>query len=83
MTIKTDLLTAKEAAEYLSTTENSLRSMRSKRCGPPFLKEEYYIRYRRSELDAYMASLRPSDTKRMANRRARLEEKRRGALADQ
>lgn len=76
-----DLLTAKEAADFLYASENSLRSMRSKRSGPPFHREGHRICYRRSELEAYLASHRPSARTQFSIRRSR-SEKERGALAD-
>ncbi|PWG03299.1 helix-turn-helix domain-containing protein [Sphingosinicella humi] len=74
-----DFLTAKEAAEFLHTTESSLRTQRSKGKGPPFHKPDgWRTLYRRSELEAYHASCGPS------GRRSRMEraiaEKKRAAL---
>jgi hypothetical protein len=63
-----DYLTAKEAAEYLSSTENSLRCMRCKGYGPPFHKASHAVFYRRSELAAYLAGLRPSDKTKRAQK---------------
>ena len=71
-----DTLTAKQAADHLYTTENSLRSMRSKRCGPPFVKHEGRVLYSRAALDTYVEGLRDSDRSRLANRRSRIEKKR-------
>ena len=58
------LLTTKEAANYLLSTENSLRCMRSKGYGPPFHKLGGTVIYKRDELDAYEANLRPSSIAR-------------------
>ena len=71
-----DLLKPKEAAAYLHTTENSLRSLRSVGKGPPFHKPDgWHTFYKRSELDAYQASCGPSGRKKRMDRAA-AEEKR-------
>ena len=49
------LLTPKEAAAYLGSTENSLRSYRSVGRGPKFMKVGSAIMYRESDLNAYFA----------------------------
>jgi hypothetical protein len=68
------LLTTKQAAAYIGSTENSLRCMRSKGYGPTFLKIGAAVFYRKSELHAYQGSVGPS------SRTARLAaEKERGA----
>ena len=55
------LLTPKEAAEFLHTTENTLRSMRSIGKGPRFEKPNgWHVMYRRCELAAYHAECLPS-----------------------
>lgn len=51
------LMTSKEAADYLLSTENSLRAMRSKGYGPPFHKVGWTVFYKREELDAYQATV--------------------------
>ena len=52
-----DLLTPKEAAAFLGSTENSLRSLRSTGIGPAFVRPNgYHVRYRRSDLRAYLAA---------------------------
>lgn len=57
------MLTPKEAAAYLNTTENCLRTLRSVGKGPPFHKPDgWHALYRKCELDAYQAS-RPSGRK--------------------
>lgn len=76
-----DFISAKQAADFLFTTENSLRSMRSLGLGPPFHKCGHRVFYRRSELGAYIAALRPCDLTQLSKRRA-LSQKERGALAD-
>lgn len=59
-----EFLTPKQAAEYLHTTENSLRSLRSVGKGPPFHKPNgWHALYKKSELDAYQASCGPSARK--------------------
>lgn len=67
------LLTAKEAAEYLSSSENSLRTMRSKGYGPPYHRIGSAVFYRRAELDAYNAELRPCDRTKRSLRAAQKE----------
>jgi hypothetical protein len=65
-----DYITAQEAAECLSSSENSLRTMRSKGYGPPFHKIGSAIFYRRSELATYVGSLRPSSQTRRSVKEA-------------
>lgn len=49
------LLTPKEAAEYLGIPEGTLAQWRSQRRGPPYIKlEERLVRYRLSDLEAYL-----------------------------
>jgi hypothetical protein len=73
-----DFMTAKEAAEFLHTTENCLRTLRSKGKGPPFHKPDgWRAFYRRSELEAYHAACGPSGRRSRMNRA--LAEKERGA----
>jgi len=51
------LLTPKEAAEFLCVPEGTLAQWRSQRRGPAFLKlEDRLVRYRRSDLERYIAS---------------------------
>jgi hypothetical protein len=51
-----ELLTAKQAAAYIHSSENSLRWMRSKGVGPRFTKPDgWHARYSRADLDAYIA----------------------------
>ena len=76
MPIEPELLTAKEAANFLFTTENSLRSMRVRQFGPPFRKCGHHVRYARSELQTYIASLRPSDLTKRSLRQQRLKNER-------
>jgi hypothetical protein len=67
--IDDDFLTPKEAAAYLHTTENSLRTLRSMGKGPPFHKPDgWHALYRRSELDAYHEACGPSGRKRRMDR---------------
>ncbi|WP_061925671.1 helix-turn-helix domain-containing protein [Altererythrobacter epoxidivorans] len=49
------LLTTKEAAAYLGSTENSLRSYRAIRRGPRFIKIGSAVMYRERDLNAYLA----------------------------
>lgn len=61
MTNDDPLLTPKEAAEFLHTSENTLRSMRSIGRGPRFEKPNgWHVMYRRGELAAYHAKCLPS-----------------------
>lgn len=80
MTDLTESLTSEQAAEYLAVTEGSLRSMRSCGYGPLFHREGRSVRYRRRELDNYIASLDAAATVRRNNRL--LQKQERGALAD-
>ena len=75
------LLTTKEAAAYLSATDNSLRCMRSKGYGPPFHKIGSAVLYDRRELDDYVSGLRPSDRVQREKKLLRIE-KEKGALGD-
>jgi len=55
------MLTAKQAAAYLHTTENSLRTLRCEGKGPPCHRPDgWHVLYRKCELDEYLAS-RSSD----------------------
>ena len=49
------LLTPQEAAAYLGSSENSLRSYRSVGRGPKFMKVGSAIMYRENDLNAYLA----------------------------
>lgn len=49
------LLTPREVAEYLGIPESTLAQWRSQGRGPQFIKlESRLVRYRRSDLDAYI-----------------------------
>lgn len=51
------LLTPKETSELLCVPEGTLAQWRSQRRGPAFLKlEDRLVRYRRSDLEHYIAS---------------------------
>jgi excisionase family DNA binding protein len=50
------LLTTKEAADYLRLGKPTLESFRVKGIGPKFLKLGGSVRYRRTDLDAWLAS---------------------------
>jgi excisionase family DNA binding protein len=45
-----------EAAEYLRSSESTLAKKRLNGDGPPFVRIGRAIRYRRSDLDAWMAA---------------------------
>jgi excisionase family DNA binding protein len=50
------LLTPKEAAEFLGIPLGTLAQWRSQRRGPPYIKlEDRLVRYRRSDLEEYLA----------------------------
>ncbi|WP_293645402.1 helix-turn-helix domain-containing protein [Sphingopyxis sp. RIFCSPHIGHO2_12_FULL_65_19] len=48
-----DFMTPGETAARLSTTEGTLRWMRCKGKGPPFLKKGRFVLYRRDDVDEY------------------------------
>jgi excisionase family DNA binding protein len=48
-------LRPREAAEYLRSSESTLAKKRLNGDGPPFVRIGRAIRYRRSDLDAWMA----------------------------
>lgn len=49
------LLTPREAAGFLGLPESTLAQWRSQRRGPPYIKLELrLVRYRRSDLEAYI-----------------------------
>ena len=64
MTTTTDdeLLTTRQAAEFLGSTINSLTSMRSSGHGPTWMRinDNYHVRYRKSALVEYLANRSPS-----------------------
>jgi excisionase family DNA binding protein len=54
---KSSLLTAKQAAEFLGLPDSTLAQWRSQRRGPPYIKlEGRLVRYRRRDLEEYIAS---------------------------
>ncbi|SFJ53200.1 helix-turn-helix domain-containing protein [Bradyrhizobium sp. Gha] len=57
-TITTEYLTTPEAAGYLKVSPQYLEGARSRGdgTGPPYVKLERAVRYRRHDLDAWMAS---------------------------
>lgn len=73
-------LSSKEAADFLAVSEPSLRSMRSIGIGPPYHREGRSVRYRRNDLETYVAGLSRAASARRENRIARMNE--RGASAD-
>ena len=55
--VGTKLLTPRESAELLGVPEGTLAQWRSQRRGPPYIKlEGRLVRYRRSDLEEYIAS---------------------------
>jgi|Deesub1362B_J571_1020462.scaffolds.fasta_scaffold58691_1 predicted site-specific integrase-resolvase len=57
MAIK-ELLTEKEAAEFLGIARGTLANYRSAGKGPPYVKIEGTIRYRKADLEAYIEAHR-------------------------
>lgn len=51
-----DLLNEKEVATELSIAPGTLRNWRSLKVGPPWTKLRRAVRYRRADLDAFIAS---------------------------
>jgi excisionase family DNA binding protein len=49
-------LTASEAASYLRTSRSTLAKRRMNGCGPAFVRIGRAVRYRLSDLDAWMGS---------------------------
>jgi hypothetical protein len=49
-----EYMTTREAAAYLSVSRQWLEIGRSKAYGPPFMKVEGIVRYRRTEVDRSM-----------------------------
>jgi len=67
------LLTPKQAAEFLGVPSGTLAQWRSERRGPPYIKlEDRLVRYRRSDLEEYLAGhVVATSSREPANRRAR------------
>ena len=62
-----EYLTTRQAAEYLGSTINSLTSMRSSGYGGPRWsrsEDTWRVRYRRADLDEYLADRAPCDSAR-------------------
>ncbi len=49
-----EYMTTREIAAYLSVSRQWLEIGRSKSYGPPFMKVEGIVRYKRSEVDSWM-----------------------------
>lgn len=56
------LLTAKQAARYLSISTKWLANQRWQGTGPRFLKVGGAVRYRQSDLDSYLADCEASNS---------------------
>jgi excisionase family DNA binding protein len=56
-------LTEKEAAELLRFSSKHLQRMRAEHRGPPFFKEGRAVRYKRSDIVAWMELRRENGTK--------------------
>lgn len=52
--MESDLLLPKEAADYLRTTTAQLNVLRARKIGPSYVKLGRSVRYRRSDLQAYV-----------------------------
>jgi hypothetical protein len=50
------LLTPEEVAAQLKATENYLAQLRFRHKGPKFIRHDRLIRYRQSDLDAWLAA---------------------------
>ena len=46
----------KGTAEYLHTTDRTMEDWRYRRVGPPFVRVGRHIRYRKVDVDAWLAS---------------------------
>ena len=51
-----ELLTEREAAAYFGVSLSGLRKWRARHCGPQYARLFRLIRYRRSDLDAFVQS---------------------------
>lgn len=58
---KTELMTEREAAEFLSVTLSCLRKWRARRVGPRHFKLERMIRYRLSDVVEWLDEHRSDD----------------------
>lgn len=56
--MESDLLLPKEAADYLRTTTAQLNVLRARKIGPSYVKLGRSVRYRRSDLQAYVVRRR-------------------------
>jgi len=63
-TVGNDMLTTAEAAQLLGLAKSTLNKWRVYGTGPTFIKLGRAVRYRRSDLDAYMASCARARTDR-------------------
>lgn len=57
-----ELMTTRQAAEFLGSTINSLTSMRSSGHGPAWIRinDNYHVRYRKSDLVEYLVNRSPA-----------------------
>lgn len=53
-----EVLTPPQAAEYLQVPLRTLDAWRYRNTGPAYLRVGRHVRYRRSDLDAYLAACR-------------------------
>jgi predicted DNA-binding transcriptional regulator AlpA len=62
---KEELLTSRQVSELTGLTRNTLEQYRTQRrrgrdCGPDFVKQGYFVRYRQRDVDAWLSSKRES-----------------------
>lgn len=65
---KKDHLNNQEAAQYLGLKAATLNKWRVYGEGPPFIKVGRLVRYRRSDLDAYLSGRRVQSTSELSAR---------------
>lgn len=65
---KKDRLNNQEAAQYLGLKAATLNKWRVYGEGPPFIKVGRLVRYRRSDLDAYLSGRRVQSTSELSAR---------------
>ena len=65
----TDLLTERDVAQYLHVSVAACRKWRWKSIGPKFLKLGNLVRYRRDDVDQWLAT-RPQGGQRVSNQEA-------------
>ena len=66
---KREYLNTRQAAQYLGLSKQQLELWRAKGGGPLYTKLARIVRYKRSDLDAFMAKHRVSSTSEADDRR--------------